>query len=568
MICTPCQVRRIRNIISALRARSWDESKHPRDEDGKFADSSSSHSSLVKKWDKFIQSAPGLSDRAREMNEGNIGLTRKLYNIIEDKKRNHDTFGDSMFDDEDDKKWKAALRKFAKENDLVNRSDLQQLHDTGQKIWVDEVNEEVKKQGDDAVKRLPLPKLLKHLKQYSPEDVSRTGTQSFFVLPNGKMYSHPDGGWWDHAAMMEKAAAKEGISSGFGQQHADGYNKHHGIMRLITSKNNVGGNSWGKMTSSQRSTLRSVVRHIGIYDPDDIGFQGDMSDIARRALVASIDKETGKEVKWRTLPNGTHIKIEGNEDIDTAIDRELKDNGESGSTLEQEMNSDRVELLTQRYLEFDKFYDDGPQAQPMHIDNLLKDMGKLDEYRNATKKGDQETVNRLYIEAAKQSPRWNVFLEREEELAGFTQALKKKAADTDLFYRWTDIGELDSYLENQETIGKSSFEVNENADYKCASVAKHSKFFGEREVRIAFPTEGITKFRVPTYTQIPQVSGHDKHAQFSQEAEVQISEDTKIPIGKMSISFIHRMSSTKRDEMMMKYSKLGKLSFDGGVYFE
>ena len=47
-----------------------------------------------------------------------------------------------------------------------------------------------------------------------------------------------------------------------------------------------------------------------------------------KQLSAKIDPKTGKEEVWRTLPNGVNIKIEDGEDIDDAIDRELKGDGD------------------------------------------------------------------------------------------------------------------------------------------------------------------------------------------------------------------------------------------------
>ena len=161
--------------------------------------------------------------------------------------------------------------------------------------------------------------------------------------------------------------------------------------------------------------------------------------------------------------------------------------------------------------------------------------------------------------------------EREEEVHAFNQSLQKKADKAKEFYRFTDTEKLDSYLKPNATFGVSKFGVGKDADYKCMTVEDQSKFFGQGGgVQIAYPADEIREgSKTANYTQFPRTQNHEvkenihstKNSAFATETEVRIVSNTKIPVGKIRITFKDYMSFRTRDEMQEKYKSLGELSF-------
>ena len=249
-----------------------------------------SFGSILKSWEDVAATNP----EKINIHEGVVGMTRMLDTIRDKKDDEHGRKymwpGYEYFEhlEEPDKKaFGDRIKAWAEKHNLLKDDKLlNRIYREGHKRWGDDLDKSKKEAAERSNKLISPDDLTKHLKVYQPSQIRKNGTQSFFLMPNGNLLSHPEQGWYDHAAMMEYASKKAGKAAGFGQTDADGFNETNGIVRVLTHKDSIGGNVYKGMNSSQRSTLKDLVRTIGIYDAENVRMQG-LSDLANRALTAS-----------------------------------------------------------------------------------------------------------------------------------------------------------------------------------------------------------------------------------------------------------------------------------------
>jgi len=243
---------------------------------------------------------------------------------------------------------------------------------------------------------------------------------------------------------------------------------------------------------------------------------------------------------------------------------------------ELQLKQDRINNLVNSFNDEPNLHDtastlESPIMDQWSLDTNMVKNKTLNEFNNALDIGDYAISDKIFIDSIKDEKRFNVFKEREEEIHAYNKSLQIKADNAKELFRFTDQGELDSYLEPNAQFGVSKYSVGKNADYKCLTVEKQNKFFStSNDVHITYPADEIRDgSKAVNYTQFPRTQNRDvkedinstKHSSYATETEVRIKSDTKIPVGKLKITFTEYMSLETKDKMTKKYNSLGELTF-------
>ena len=257
----------------------------------------------------------------------------------------------------------------------------------------------------------------------------------------------------------------------------------------------------------------------------------------------------------------------------------------SGGTSESDvvsnlkLNADRIDTIKKSHLESKATYamvDAGGYFEDNlpHLNSFeqFQTEEELFDMKEAIENGKYEKSDALFLKALKKQPKaFASFKEISEDLAGFNGALKEKTKNAKEIFRFTDTGELDSYLEKDATFGASHYAVGKDANYKCFTLEPFNKFFREgAEVVITTPTESFKEnMEAAEYSSFPRSEAYgnkeaidnEKSGRYALETEVRVRSETKVPVGKMKIEFLNHMSFNTVDKLKEKYSSLGELTF-------
>ena len=255
--------------------------------------------------------------------------------------------------------------------------------------------------------------------------------------------------------------------------------------------------------------------------------------------------------------------------------------GEGSQTVinKLKLNTDRIDTIKQSHLESKAtfpmvdaggyFEDNLPHLNSFEVFQTEEEYFDMKE---AIEDGKYEKSDALFLKALKKQPKAEAsFKEISEDLAGFNAAMKEKTKNATELYRFTDTGELDSYLEKDSTFGASHYAVGKDANYKCFTLEPFNKFFREAaEVIITAPTESFKdNMEAAEYSSFPRSEAYgnkeaidnQKSGRYALETEVRVRSNTKVPVGKMKIEFLNHMSFNTVDKLKEKYSSLGELTF-------
>jgi len=243
------------------------------------------------------------------------------------------------------------------------------------------------------------------------------------------------------------------------------------------------------------------------------------------------------------------------------------------------LNTDRIDTITQNHLESKATYpmnDAGAYFEgnlpAINSFQQFQTEEELFDMKEAIENGEYEKSDALFLDALKRQPKaLGNFREISEDLAGFNGAMEEKTKNAKEIFRFTDTGELESYLEKDAKFTPSHYAVGKDADYKCFTLEPFNKFFRDgAEVIITYPTDTMKEnMSAAEYSSFPRSEAYgnkkaidnEKSGKYALETEVRVKADTKVPVGKLKIEFQNYMSFASVDKFKEKFSSLGELSF-------
>lgn len=348
------------------------------------------------------------------------------------------------------------------------------------------------------------------------------------------------------------------------------------VARQIgTGKKKEGGPGSGRLSklAGKISAQAPIVASTLVNLATQIPLEG-VDEEDRKEMVEAILRAEAKQV----LREAQFVEQEHPRDEEGKFSS--KGGGTSQTVVSKlKLNTDRIDTIKQSHLESKAtfpmvdaggyFEDNLPHLNSFEVFQTEEEYSDMKE---AIEDGKYEKSDALFLKALKKQPKAEAsFKEISEDLAGFNAAMKEKTKNATEIYRFTDTGELDSYLEKDATYGASHYAIGKDANYKCFTLEPFNKFFREgAEVIITTPTESFKdNMESAEYSSFPRSEAYgnkeaidnEKSGRYALETEVRVRSNTKVPVGKMKIEFLNHMSFNTVDKLKEKYSSLGELTF-------